>query len=78
MEYTYHYMNKHIERTYASFTLMIYGIVDEEIVEQYRIEKTFTKNFTDETLRLSAEKEIEMIIIEKEIAVAEAAASVII
>lgn len=74
MEYVHHYINKHIEKTYASFTLMIYGIVDEEIVEQHRIEKTFTKTYTDETLRLSAEKEIDLIILEKERIAAEAAA----
>ena len=68
MEYSFEYINKNLQESCIDYTLVIFGKIDDEVIEHYRIEKSFNlKEYVvdKQFLKSEADIEIERIVLEK-------------
>jgi hypothetical protein len=68
MDYFFDYINKNMQEMYVDYALIIVGKIDDNVVESYRIEKSFNLNeyvVNKEFLDKEAQVEIERIVSEK-------------
>jgi hypothetical protein len=67
MDYFFEYINKNMQESSVDYTLIIMGKIDDNVVQSYRIEKSFNLSeyvVNKEFLEKEAQTEIERIVFE--------------